>query len=310
MISRRNIRVKVMQLLFMMDAAKGETAIKNPVNELQKSFDKTKELFVYLLYCLTEVARYAEKDALKKSSKHLPTDEDKNINIKISGNQLLWEILENPDFIKAIETTKPVHLVNQDLIKRIYNTLAASNKYQLYVLAESRDSKTEKEIMRFIFSNVMLPDEIFTSHLEEFFTNWDDDCEMMEQLVHNYISKPGGYNPNIIISEDKWSFARSLLITAYNKKDHLLSIIEPRLQNWDTDRIASLDMVLMQMGLCEFLYFETIPTKVTINEYIDLAKEYSTDQSGFFVNAILDSVNKEYSAADKLNKISYKKVNQ
>ena len=84
-------------------------------------------------------------------------------------------------------------------------------------------------------------------------------------------------------------------------------MIKPKLKNWDADRIALLDMILMQMGVCEFLYFETIPTKVTINEYIDLAKEYSTPQSGQFVNGILDNIHKELQAQDKLHKVSFKK---
>ncbi|MFP5041989.1 transcription antitermination factor NusB [Parasediminibacterium sp. JCM 36343] len=306
MISRRNIRVKVMQLLYMMDAGKGDNAIKNPVAELEKSFEKTKELLVYLLYFTTEVARYAETDAVKKANKHLPTLEDLNVNTKLAGNELLWQIVENESFKKAVEKVKPENLINPDFLKRIYNNLVASSEYQLYINAQSREKQKEKEILRFIFTNLMLPDEVFTSHLEELFNNWDDDCEMMDQMVNNYLSKPNGYNLQEIISEEKWAFAKSLLISTYNKRQYLLDLIKPKLQNWDSERIASLDMVLMQMGVCEFLYFETIPTKVTINEYIDLAKEYSTEQSGFFVNGILDNIHKELAQADKLNKIEFK----
>jgi N utilization substance protein B len=86
-----------------------------------------------------------------------------------------------------------------------------------------------------------------------------------------------------------------------------MELIVPRLKNWDAERIAMLDMILMRLGTCEFMYFETIPAKVTLNEYIDLAKDYSTPQSGHFVNGILDNIHKELSAADKLNKVDYKK---
>lgn len=96
-----------------------------------------------------------------------------------------------------------------------------------------------------------------------------------------------------MLSLEKWGFAKSLLTTTLEKKDYCMELIKPKLKNWDSERIAQLDMVLMRMGVCELLYFETIPTKVTINEYIDLAKDYSTPQSGQFVNGILDNIHKE-----------------
>jgi len=295
-----------MQLLYMMDVSNGDNAIKNPVTELQKSFDSTRELLVYILYFVTEVARYAETDALNKASKHLPTADDLNVNTKISGNELLWRIVENESFKKAIETINPKRLLNEDILKRIYKKLVSSNEYQLYINTKSREKGTEKDILKFIFTDFLLPDDVFTSHLEELFNNWDDDCEMVTLLVSNFLSKPSASNLQEIISADKWNFAKSLLVTTYNKRQYLLDLIKPKLQNWDVERIATLDMVLMQMGVCEFLYFETIPTKVTINEYIDLAKEYSTEQSGHFVNGILDSIHKDLDVEGKLNKVEFR----
>jgi len=306
MISRRNIRVKVMQLLYMMDVSDGDNAIKNPVTELQKSFDSTRELLVYILYFVTEVARYAETDAHNKASKYLPTVDDLNVNTKISGNELLWRIVENESFKKAVEAINPKKFLNDDILKRVYKKLVSSNEYQLYINTKSREKGTEKDILKIIFTDFLLPDDVFTSHLEELFNNWDDDCEMVTLLVSNFLSKPTNSNLQEIISQDKWSFAKSLLITTFNKRQYLLDLIKPKLQNWDVERIATLDMVLMQMGVCEFLYFETIPTKVTINEYIDLAKEYSTEQSGHFVNGILDSIHKDLDAEGKLNKVDFK----
>ncbi len=295
-----------MQLLYMMDSLKGEVNMKNSIVELQKSFDSTRELLVYLLYFITEVAKYAETDAVKKANKHLPTAEDLNVNTKLSGNELLWQILEDASFIKAVEKVNPKKMMDAAILKRAYLKLVESNEYQLYINTKSRDKNKEKEILRFILTDILLPDDVFTSHLEELFNNWDDDCEMVDQLINGYLSKPVGYNFQEVISPDKWDFAKNLLISTHEKREYLLDLIKPKLQNWDVDRIASLDMVLMQMGVCEFLYFETIPTKVTINEYIDLAKEYSTEQSGHFVNGILDNIHKELDAEGKLNKIDFK----
>jgi len=152
----------------------------------------------------------------------------------------------------------------------------------------------------------MLPNEDFTSHVEEHFANWDDDAEMIEQLMLAYLNKPGSYNLQEMLGADKWDFAKKLLTTTREKREYALELIKPKLKNWDAERIAVLDMILMEMGVSELLYFETIPTKVTINEYIDLAKAYSTPQSGQFVNGILDNIHKDLMAKNKFHKVNYK----
>ena len=120
------------------------------------------------------------------------------------------------------------------------------------------------------------------------------------------MQKPAAFNFEEIVGKEKMDFAIDLLECAIDKRSHMLEMIKPKLKNWDAERIASLDMILMQMGVCEFLYFETIPPRVTINEYIDLAKEYSTEQSGHFVNGILDNIHKELLAQNKIHKTNYK----
>lgn len=306
MISRRNIRIKVMQLLYVIDTVHEEQAFKNPVLELQKKFDKSRELLTYLIYFLTEVARYSETDAKHRASKNIISQADLNVNIKIAGNETLWQILESPSFKKAVENDKPELVIDKELLKKVYNNLVESEEYQVYIAEQGRDKKNEKAIMQFIFTNLMLPNELVESHIEELFANWDDDGEMMEQLVLNFLQKPVAYNLQQIISPDKWLFAKTLLTTSIDKKEYTLEVIKPKLKNWDADRIALLDMIIMQMGVCELLYFETIPTKVTINEYIDLAKDYSTEQSGHFVNGILDNIHKELLLEGKIQKIDFK----
>jgi N utilization substance protein B len=306
MISRRNIRVKVMQLLYMIEAAENETTFAKPVDILQKQLDKSRELFVYLVYFLTEVARYAETSARKRASRNLPSQDDLNVNTKIAGNELLWQIRESATFLKAMEIDHPEKRIDKDLVKKLYDALTEAEKYKEYIAVQGREKAKEKEILRLIFIQLMLPDERFISHLEEQFPTWDDDAEMMDQLVLNYLQKPASYNLQEMVSTEKWLFARSLLSTTIDKKEYCLELIKPKLKNWDSERIAVLDMILMRMGVCELLYFETIPTKVTINEYIDLAKDYSTPQSGQFVNGILDNIHKEMTEAGKIQKVNFK----
>jgi N utilization substance protein B len=161
--------------------------------------------------------------------------------------------------------------------------------------------------MEFILVSLLLENEDFIHHIEEEFINWDDDADMIVQLAHGLIQKPASINFNEVLSPDKWSFAKMLIQTLIDKKEHLEEIIVPKLKNWDAERLAALDLIILKMGVSEFLYFDTIPPKVTINEYIDIAKEYSTPQSGQFVNGILDNIHKELVAEGRLQKTEYRK---
>ncbi len=306
MISRRNIRIKVMQTLYTLDSISEDANSNDAIRLLNKQMDETRKLLVYLIYFTTEVARYAEKDALKKASKHLPSADDLNINTKISGNELLWKIFEMPSFAGAVGETKPALVIDENLLRKTYEALIASEEYHDYIGVLARDKKNEKNILEFIFTNLMLPNENFISHIEEFFINWDDDAEMMHLLVLNFFQKPHHFNFNELVSKEKTEFAKSLLLTVIDKKEVSMELLKPKLKNWDAERIATLDLIIIQMGICEFLFFETIPTKVTINEYIDLAKDYSTPQSGQFINGILDNIHKELSAEGKIVKKSFK----
>ncbi len=293
-----------MQTLYALDsreAGRRDEALKM----LDRKIGQSHELFVYLIYFITEVARYAEIDARQKAGKHLPTETDLAVNTRIAGNELLWHILEDNSFKSAVASMKPDLQIDRELVRRIYQSLVQSEPYAEYIEMTSRNKQTEKFILEFIFTDLMLPEELFISHLEEKFLNWDDDAEMMNTLVINYLGRPTT-SFNSILSEEKLKFAKDLVITVLEKHDQTLEIIKPKLNNWDAERIASLDMILLHMGVCEFLYFETIPTRVTINEYIDLAKAYSTPQSGQFINGILDNIHKDLTAQNRIHKRNYK----
>ncbi|MEO6583435.1 MAG: transcription antitermination factor NusB, partial [Ferruginibacter sp.] len=221
----------------------------------------------------------------------------------------LWKIVEDAGFKKAMAEYKPVNIIDSDLLKRTYSELVKSDGYIDYIEIMARDKKAEKKILEYIFTDFMLPNENFISHIEENFINWDDDAEMMYALVMNHFNKPATQSFTEILSPEKWEFAKGLLSSVLEKSDYTLELIKPKLKNWDADRIAALDLIILQMGVCEFLYFDTIPTKVTINEYIDLAKDYSTVQSGQFINGLLDNIHKELVSENKIEKRSYKNSN-
>ena len=297
-----------MQTLYTVNSLENELKPGEPQRLLQQHLDQTRSLFIYLIYFLTEVARYAEKDAHQRAGKHLPNISDLNVNIKISGNELLWRVLEDPALKEQFASQKPELNIDKELLRKIYYTLSETPEYKTYITQSARDRTEEKKIIEFILNDLLLANEFFVSHIEENFSNWDDDGEMLVQLLVGYLQKPGSYNFKQMMSTDKQQFAKNLLQTVLDKDAHLQSFITPKLKNWDPERIAQLDMIMMKMGVAEFLYFETIPPKVTINEYIDLAKDYSTSQSGHFVNGILDNIHKELVEQGKMQKVEYKKV--
>ena len=307
MISRRNIRVKVMQTLYTIEALEHNTKPGEERKILESHLEQSRQLFIYLVWFLTEVARYAEEDARHRASKYLPSKEDLAVNTKISGNTLLWDILGHASFEAAVAKDKPFNIPEStDWVRKIYNRLVETPLYQEYIKQQERSKEVEKSILEFIFTDLMLPDEDLVSFIEESFVHWDDDSEMMNLLLLGFLQKPKTYNFQEFLGKEKAQFARDLLNTVLNKEDQLAGLISPRLQNWDAERIAVLDMILMKMGTAEFLFFDTIPTKVTINEYIDLAKEYSTAQSGQFVNGILDNIHKELLTQQLIHKTSHK----
>jgi N utilization substance protein B len=297
-----------MQTVYTLSTLETEVKPGEPVKLLQRHFEQSKDLLIYLTYFLTEVAGYAETDAYNRSNKHLPTKEDLNVNTKIAGNEVLWKIKENASFQHALGKSKPEQRADKELVKKIYHHLVDSAQYREYIKINERTYSSEREILEFILNDLLLEDEIFVSHIEENFINWDDDADMIVQTVRNFIQKPAIANFSEVISADKWDFAKNLLNTLLEKEKHLESFIIPKLKNWDPERIAALDMIIMKLGVAEFLYFETIPPKVTINEYIDIAKEYSTQQSGQFVNGILDNIHKELVQQNKLHKTDFKKA--
>lgn len=296
-----------MQTLYAVQASQESEKPLDPEKTLKQHFLQSRSLLVYIIQFLTEIARYAEKDAYKRSHKFIPSEKDLNVNTKLAGSNLLWQILENPQLKELQKKEKPEQFVDEELIRKIYNKLVTTREYIHYIGVDQQSKQEDRKIFEYILNELMLGNEEFVEHAEELFSNWDDDGDMLSQILVTFLSKPSSLHIGEIISKDKEQFAYGLLQTVLDKEAFLLDIIKPKLKNWDPERIALLDMVLMKMGLSEFLYFETIPPKVTINEYIDLAKDYSTAQSGHFINGILDNIHKEMIDQGKLKKKDFRR---
>jgi len=314
MISRRNIRVKVMQALYTLETSfpadgtlSSNTIIQKGLKILNEKIENSSDLFTLMLAYLTKIAQYAEVDARNRSAKYLPTDADKKVSIKIAGNTFVWELLENETFKEKIKESKLDQYIDQSWIKKLYQQLETSEEYQKYILEESRDSTEEKNIIKYLWYKIILNNENFIEFISDEWSTWEDDSDMLFMLFENLFKNPKNINFLRFISAEKKEFAVTLLETVLEKEDYLLGLIQPKFKNWDSERIAIIDLTLLKMGVCELLYFPTIPTKVTINENIEIAKQYSTEQSGQFVNGVLDNILKELTKEGTIRKIERKK---
>jgi N utilization substance protein B len=306
MISRRNIRVKVMQTLYSLSLLDPES-MKKPLQQtggdvLNEKLARSLDLFTTVILYATRVAQYAEQDAHHRAGKYLPTPEDLSVSTKIAGNEAVWEVLSNETFKEKVKASRLEHHIDQEWVRKLHQELARTPEYSAYVAEQSRDSKAEVAMFRFIWEGIMLKNEGFLEHLSDELPGWEDDFPMLQMLMENFFKGGKRFNFLHLVSGEKMEYASELLRTSIEKEDYTMELIKPKLDNWETERVATIDLILLRMGVCELLYFPTIPTKVTINEYIDLAKTYSTPQSGHFINGVLDNLLKELSKEGKIRK--------
>lgn len=305
MISRRNIRVKVMQTLYTLATMEpGEQELNKKIgsNILNDKLARSLDLFTTAILYVTRVAQYAETDAMQRASKYLPTSEDKSVSTKIAGNEYLWQILSNATFTGKVKDASLDTFVDEEWVKKLYQQLSKTDEYQEYIAVQQRNPKAEKAMIQYIWENLMLNNEPLLEFFSEELNGWEDDKEMTFMLMENFFKNSTKVNFLNLISGEKREYAHELLHTVMEKEAYCMELIQPKLINWDAERVALIDLLLLRMGVCELLYFPTIPTKVTINEYIEVAKMYSTPQSGQFVNGVLDNILKDLEKENLIRK--------
>ena len=295
MISRRNIRVKVMQTLYSLASfEKAEVQNKLTVARmLNEKLDHVLDVFTVCVLYPLRVAQYSESDSLHRSSKYLRTTEDMNVNVRIATNSYVVKALEKASFNEKIKKDKLERFVDEEWVKKIYLQLAKTGEYAEYIALEKPTPAQDKAIIQFIWEKLMLENELLISAFVDDLPGWEDNSELILMLMQNYFKNNTRVDFLKLLSEEKKNYAHELLAAVLEREEYCLQLIEPKLNNWDKERVALIDMLLLRMAVCEFLYFPTIPTKVTINEYIDIAKQYSLPQSGQFVNGVLDNLLKE-----------------
>jgi N utilization substance protein B len=309
MLTRRHIRVKVMQSLYAFNQSENDN-LASEEKFLLKSMEEMYDLFVLQLSLLTEIKAHAETFLERSQQKHLATQEDKDPNRKFVQNAV-FEILEqNTQLEQIIDDRKLNHWkFDDEYVAILWNEIKESNAFADYMETRDNSFKEDKDFVLAIFKKVIAPNDKIYDYFEDKKLTWLDDLPLVNTAVVKMLQKlkqtatPEDKLPKLFKSIDDKEFAVNLFRKTYLKDGKLSNEMQGKTPNWDKDRIAEIDTVLLKMAICEFLEFPSIPVKVTINEYLEISKEYSTPKSSIFINGILDKLSKEYKIDGKLNKI-------
>ncbi len=296
MLSRRHLRIKVMQAIYAFSQLDNES-ITAYEKELLKSVYKTEELFVYFLSTLLEIRHFAEKTLEEAKSKRLPTKEDLAPNLKFIQNKLLVYIEKNESIKKALATHGVEWSEYADLMKKIYTNFKASEAYTEYMNTAESTFEEDREIVIKFYKSYIADEDLILHRFEELNIHWSDDWYFINGYVLKYIKEimptdsPNRALPGLFKDEeDDLDFVKNLFRKSIANSKEYQDLIVNQAKNWEEDRIAIMDFILMKMAICELTEFPSIPVKVTLNEYIELSKNYSTPKSKVFINGILDKL--------------------
>lgn len=295
MLSRRLLRVKVMQMVYAY-YKNGDTTIQRTEKELFHSISKSYELYHLLLLLLVELRNQEEKRLELRKQKRIPSEEDLNPNTRFVDNPFLVVLRDNNHLIKYSNSQKVSWNDEQEFIRKILGQVRDCDLYNEYMSAESNDIEADRKFVCKLSEKVLAPIEEIYTHFEEMSIYWNDEVEfvisMVVKTIKEYDFNKGEDQPLLpeFKDEEDRDFVKVLFRKAILKQEDFRKLIDQHTKNWDIDRVAYIDIILMQVALAEINEFPNIPVKVTLNEYIELAKHYSTNKSGIFINGVLDKI--------------------
>jgi len=307
MINRRHIRVKVMQSVYAMQQSHNEDLVRE-LKFLKHSIQKMSDLYVLNLQLIVEVQKLARKKSELSKKKILATKEDLNPNTKFLDNALIQLLSKSVSLEGYIELNKLTNWeVDDEYVKIIWEALEKSELYKDYMSVPTANFNEEKDFVITFFKEIIAPNEKLDEYYEDKMISWVDDIPFINTWIVKSLNKQGLKKPFTLGSLYKDNDDKEFVSDLFNKTmlhHHTYTEdIRAKTPNWESDRIADIDMILIKMAITEFLHFPSIPSRVTINEYIELAKDYSTTKSGYFVNGVLDKVAKDYTETKKMIKI-------
>lgn len=307
MINRVLIRIKVVQMVYAYyqseckDLAKAE---KEFFHSIEKAFD----LYHYLLQLILVVTRYADQRIDAGRNKYIPTDEEKNPNCRFVQNAFAAQLSENKALISYLNNTKMSWGHSDGFVRSLYESIQASDFYKEYMSAPQTNFEADREIWRKIFKNILQKSEELVQILEDQSIYWNDDLDIVLTFVTKTIKR---FQPEagalqelmpMFKDESDRKFASDLFCLTIRNRERYRTLIDETVKNWELDRLALMDLLILQIALAEIMDVEGIPVNVSLNEYIDIAKTYSTLKSGTFVNGTLDHIVTELRKKNQLFK--------
>lgn len=310
MLTRRHIRVKVMQCIYALTQSHDDSLQKQE-KFLTYSVENMYSLYLLMLSLLIEVRSLADQHVKKSSKKYITSEADKLPNKKkFINNAVLTQIAENKALLEELENRKLKNwYLNEEYIKIIFKEIRESKLYKDYMLTADSTYEEDKQLIVELFKTVIAPNEKIYDYFEDDKLTWVDDIPIVNTFTLKLLKKVKAnssesfFLPALLKDEEDMQYGKKLLSKTLLKNEEWEKEIDGKTPNWDKDRIAEIDAILLKMAICELLNFPSIPEKVTINEYLEIAKEYSTPKSSIFINGILDKLVKEYKTEGKLNKV-------
>ena len=307
MINRTLIRLKIVQLVYSYYQNGGKN-IDTAEKELLFSLSKAYDLYNYLLMLIIAVTRFAEEQVERQERNNKISHNNQVVNRRFIENKFVQQLEMNKQLIDFKETQKKSWDNDKDYIKSLYNKIVTSDFYKEYMSAEENDYAADREVWRKIYKTIIMKDEDIDNVLEEQSLYWNDDKEVVDTFVLKTIKRFEEKNgadqelmPEYKDEEDR-EFAIRLFRRAILNDEDYRSLINQNVRNWEFNRLAFMDVIIMQIALAEILSFPAIPVSVTINEFVEIAKYYSTAKSGGYINGIIDSIVKKLRAENKLLK--------
>lgn len=308
MLTRRHIRVKVLQSVYAYNQSEHKDLEKQE-KFLLYNMGQMQDLYLLTLQLFIALRDQAENYLIVSQKKHLATDLEKNPSRIFIDNELISLINSNEQFADLIKKRKLNYWeIDSEYVTIIFNDLKEKDWYQEFLTKKESSFSEDKDFLIKIFKEVIAPNEKFYEYLEDKRLTWLDDFPLVNTLVLKMLQKVSLKNINAVLipevyknKEDR-EYALQLLQKVILNEEELSEVIDGKTPNWDKDRIADIDMIILKMGISEFLFFPSIPVRATINEYLEVSKEYSTPKSSIFINGILDKMVKDLTAEDKLNK--------
>jgi N utilization substance protein B len=307
MLNRRFLRIKALQTLYALSREEQPNVALYRKN-LFEGLDKTYELFVFVLSFPEAFLDFLESELEGQKAKYIPAPEQIELLERILANKVLVQIANDLMLKDAQKKLKVNWSQSADLLRGFWNEIKDKNWVANYASNKENTYAHDKDFTTTLFEIVFADEDVFFTYLEERYLNWDDDQVLilttLQRLLKDLKPTQMGFLPQKHKDEEEdLKFLKDLFDRYIQDEAEITDLITARTKNWDEDRIALVDMILMKMALCELLYFPYIPVKVSINEYLELAKLYSTPQSHSFINGILDKTQSELKKLNKIEKL-------